>query len=252
MITHGHAGASKKTTADAKKLGLAKEPHISFSWICHMAAHATIEVLQDLGCACAIFSSFACKLYDNNQIPNVGPFYLSPNLHHRNWCCINLIEHQHPGASTPQSALTQEDIKEAIIAANPDCFILKAAHNPTATYCVLYYSVSTSTAPPPPSKVDILLPGMMHLPSLPALLITWKNELPLVPFSVLILQKLQGWNNHQNAVEDKYIKKAPVGAQDLGCLIGGSGRNVAVLREVKQTRPWSDRIIFSEEFKCLS
>jgi hypothetical protein len=153
----------------------------------------------------------------------------------------------------PQSTLTQEDIKEAIVAADPDRFILKATRDPTATYRVLYYSVSTSTAPSSSSKVDILLPGVMHLPALPTSLITWKNELPLVPFSVLILQKLQGWDDHRNAVEDRYIKKAPVDAQDLGCLIGGgSGRNVAVLREVKQTRPWSDRILFGEEFERLS
>ena len=43
------------------------------------------------------------------------------------------------------------------------------------------------------SKVDILLPGVMHLPALPTSMITRISSLPLVPFPVLLLQKLQGW-----------------------------------------------------------
>jgi hypothetical protein len=150
--------------------------------------------------------------------------------------------------------LVQEDIKDAIVAADPDHFILKAASDPTATYRVLYYSLSNSTARSNSSKVDILLPGVMHLPALPTSLIAWKGELPLVPFSVLILQKLQGWDDHRNAVEDKYTRKAPLDAQDLAYLIGStsSRRNAVVLGELKQTRPWSNRILFSEEFERLS
>ena len=93
----------------------------------------------------------------------------------------------------------------------------------------------------------------MHLPALPTWRIERKNELPVVPFSVLILQKLQGWDDHRNAVEDRYKKKAPADAKDLIWLIGGGGgKNAAVLRELKQRRPWNDRTLFTEEFERLS
>jgi hypothetical protein len=156
----------------------------------------------------------------------------------------------------PESTHNQEDIKEAIVSADPDHFVLKAARDPDATYRVLYFCISASptasTARYRSSKVDILLPGVMHLPALPTSLIVWKNELPIVPFSVLILQKLQGWDDHRTAVEERYTEKAPVDAKDLAWLIGGANRNAAVLRELKQRRPWSDRTLFSEEFERLS
>jgi hypothetical protein len=157
---------------------------------------------------------------------------------------------------SPESSYTQEDIKAAIVSADPDHFVLKAARDPAATYRVLYFclsaSTSASTARSCSSKVDILLPGVMHLPALPTSLIEWKNELPVIPFSVLILQKLQGWDDHRNAVEERYTEKAPVDAKDLAWLIGGGGRNAAVLRDLKERRPWNDRTFFSEEFERLS
>lgn len=77
--------------------------------------------------------------------------------------------------------------------------------------------------------------------------------MPLVPYSVLVLQKLQGWDDHRNATEERYVQKAPADKKDLEWLIGGGGRrNAAVLRELKQSRPWSDRTLFSEEFERLS
>jgi hypothetical protein len=153
------------------------------------------------------------------------------------------------------STHTQEDIKEAIISADPHHFVLKAARDQAATYRVLYFclSVSTTIAKSSSSKVDILLPGVMNLPALPTSLIEWKSQLPVVPFSVLILQKLQGWDDHRKAEEKRYRQKAPVDAQDLEWLIGsGDGRNVGVLMYLMERRPWNDRTLFSEEFERLS
>jgi len=100
------------------------------------------------------------------------------------------------------------------------------------------------------SKVDILLPGIMHLPALPTSKITYISSLPVVPFPVLLLQKLQGWSDHRAATEARYRAKIGDDARDLEwCL------NVQ-LRSVKYTRNknemWSDRTMFSEEFEALS
>jgi hypothetical protein len=152
------------------------------------------------------------------------------------------------------STHTQEDIKEAIVSADPEHFVLKAPRDPAATYRVLYFCLSiSSTSKSSSSKVDILLPGVMHLPALSASLIEWKGQLPVVPLSVLILQKLQGWDDHRKAEEERYTQKAPVDAKDLAWLIGGGGgKNARVLIYLKKRRPWNDRALFSEEFEGLS
>lgn len=227
---------SNPNATSLKKAKRGKEPRISFTQVRRLAAQTAVRVLYQLGFSCAIFGSFACKLYGNSRIPNDVDILVLP---------------------PPESSHTQEDIKEALVSADPDHFILKEPRDPAASYRVLYFclsaSASASTARSSSSKVDILLPDVMHLPALPTSLIEWKGELPVVPLSVLILQKLQGWDDHRNAVEERYKKKVPADVKDVVWLIGGGdGRNAAVLRDLKQRRPWNDRALFSEEFERLS
>ena len=42
-----------------------------FMRIRSLAAHTTVTILAELGLPCAIFGSMACKIYGNQQIPNV-------------------------------------------------------------------------------------------------------------------------------------------------------------------------------------
>lgn len=179
-------------------------------------------------------------------------------------------------------------------------FILKAARDPSATYKVLYFvakprpssdvisrdsmnhdtttndndaaddddNISQEFTSPVriprrfSSKVDILLPGIMHLPALPTSMITRLSSLPLVPFPVLLLQKLQGWADHSVATEARYRRKISVDSRDLEwCLNsrnvkrhllqyvsnGRQGRQEECLKEL-----WSDRRMFNEEFEALS
>lgn len=111
------------------------------------------------------------------------------------------------------------------------------------------------------SKVDILLPGVMHLPALPTFMITHVSSLPLVPFPVLLLHKLQGWADHCAATEARYRAKIGEDGRDLEwCLSQGNVRHL--LKYVKYRKNtsrkeclkemWSDRIMFSEEFEALS
>ena len=160
---------------------------------------------------------------------------------------------------------------------------MKRARNPSATYKVLHFIAkprpSTPIIPPDAtnddsvpeftipvsiprrnsSKVDILLPGTMHLPALPTSMITQLHSLPLVPFPVLLLQKLQGWADHSAATEARYRRKISVDSRDLEwCL---NQRNVkrhlmkyasnGSQRE-RLKKLWSDRTMFSEEFEALS
>jgi hypothetical protein len=101
----------------------------------------------------------------------------------------------------------------------------------------------------------------MHLPALPTSMITHLSSLPLVPFPVLLLQKLQGWADHSASREARYRLKIGVDSGDLEwCLnkrnvkryllkyaSNGSQKGEECLKGL-----WSDRTMFSEEFEALS
>ena len=109
------------------------------------------------------------------------------------------------------------------------------------------------------SKVDILLPGVMHLPALPTSMITQISSLPLVPFPVLLLQKLQGWADHSASTESRYRRKIGVDSRDLEWCLDSRNVKRHLLKYVNNGRQkeglkqlWSDRTMFSEEFGALS
>jgi hypothetical protein len=112
------------------------------------------------------------------------------------------------------------------------------------------------------SKVDILLPGVMHLPALPVFMITQLSYLPLVPFPVLLLHKLQGWADHCMATEARYRAKIGVDARDLKWCLDQRNVQRHLMKYVRyRSSPslkerfkeiWSDRTMFSEEFEALS
>ncbi|KAF9458896.1 hypothetical protein BDZ94DRAFT_1269618 [Collybia nuda] len=190
---------------------------------------AAVSILQNMNIRCAIFGSMGCRMFGNPRPPNDVDVLLLP---------------------PPGNESTQEDFKTAIVARDPVHFFLKNAKDPKATYKVLYYRLD-NTSKKETSKVDILLPGVMHLPALSMEKIVWQrrgeNVLPVVPFAVLLLQKLQGWDDHRTATENRYIKKAPVDVTDL--------TNMLQMRHVYPlvvSRPWSDRTLFSEEFEQRS
>ena len=66
------AEPSNSNATTVKKSARAKGPHVPFSRIRQLAAQAAVGALHQLGLPCAIFGSFACKLYGNSRIPNVG------------------------------------------------------------------------------------------------------------------------------------------------------------------------------------
>ena len=106
-------------------------------------------------------------------------------------------------------------------------------------------------------------------------MITRLHSLPLVPFPVLLLQKLQGWSDHNASKEARYRLKIGVDSGDLEwCLnwknvkryfLCGDGGSSASENSKKKKRElwkdktvlnfkelWSDRMMFSEEFETLS
>ena len=97
----------------------------------------------------------------------------------------------------------------------------------------------------------------MHLPALPTSMIKQRKSLPLVPFPVLLLQKLQGWADHSAATEARYRLKIGVDSRDLEWCLDGRTVERHLLKYVRSRKErlkalWSDRRMFSEEFEALS
>jgi len=124
--------------------------------------------------ACLV-GGLACNLFGNSRKPNdIDILCLTCNLE-------------------------QEALKSRLVALNPKFYLVRARDS-TAKYKVLWY---TPTQYGPCIKVDILLPGVLDIPSIPSSSITRDNDakLPCAPFSLVLLLKLQAWIHHGEALE---------------------------------------------------
>jgi hypothetical protein len=153
-----------------------------------------------------------------------------------------------------------EDLKRMIANDHPS-FFLKNSKQPRATYQILWYRYFTQDHPGVDTefKVDILLPGIMHLPCLRHELIEWvestqriasdvtSDTLPLLPLSVVLLQKLQAWDDHKFAEQRHYIVKQHQDAQDIQNML-----KLGCVLDLGYTQSWHDFDLFDEEFQLLS
>ncbi|RXW17708.1 hypothetical protein EST38_g8145 [Candolleomyces aberdarensis] len=190
------------------------------------AAQATVRIFTKEAIPCASFGSLATKLYGSSRCPKD----------------VDLLIYQDPALEEPWAA---EQLKKLLLDKDPRHFYLTLPRDPEATYRVLWYRQSYLG---PTCKVDVLIPGTMHLPNLPPTLSKWINNVPLVPFSLLLLHKLQGWDDHRLAEEDYKRRKMPQDAADIKRLLGME----ALVKELVNSKPWADRVLFSEEFEELT
>lgn len=153
---------------------------------------------------------------------------------------VDLLVLQRPEAQQR----TTEQLKELLVSIDRQ-FYLKSARDPQATYKVLWFRSSSGGRH---CKVDILIPGIMHLPNLLPKMIRWIDRIPLVPFSVLLLQKLQGWDDHRNMTETHKNQKQHSDAADIRWMLELQSE-MAALRGLK---PWDDVQLFDKEFQLLS
>ncbi|EKM84411.1 hypothetical protein AGABI1DRAFT_32924 [Agaricus bisporus var. burnettii JB137-S8] len=209
------------------------------------AAHSTVAILKNHGISCAMFGSLACNLYGDFRHPkDVDVLVL------------------HPPADSKVPLYSDEDLKKLIADADPDHYYLKLPRNPEAPYRILYYHEKSLDC-----KVDILTPGTMHLPNLlppssspngtpvttttsspnPSQIVTISG-IPLVPFSLLLLHKLQGWSDHRSAPEQFKRHKQHQDAADIRKLLAMSN----LVKPLQQIRPWTDNELFSPEFQVLT
>ena len=148
------------------------------------------------------------------------------------------------------NTISIEGLKLAIEHLDPAHFYLIPLKRPGAAYKVLYYRLNNASTVQTIStscKVDLVFPGTLRLPTLPRTQIFWDEGLPLIPFCLLLLQKLQGWDDHRISEEDIKRLKQGTDAKDVQGLLELSGTV-----PLRFSRPWSDRLLFSEELEVLS
>lgn len=94
------------------------------------------------------------------------------------------------------------------------------------------------------------MPGIMSLPSLSTQDIINRSGLPVIPYSLLLLQKLQAWDDHRLSKEERYKKKVPIDAKDVMWLL--TSTNVSDHIPKGSSDYWSNRAFFSEAFEMAS
>lgn len=152
----------------------------------------------------------------------------------------------------PEAPFDAEKVKQDIAEMDPVHFRLESPRDPTATYRVLYFAVDEGMAPPHTfhknkCKIDVLVPPLLHLPCLSAAEIKHRGELPVVPFPLLLLQKLQGWDDHRRMKEYYKFEKHVTDAVDVQCLL-----ELEHVVSLRFARPWNNSALFSPKFMHLS
>ena len=113
-------------------------------------------------------------------------------------------------------SIDQETVKAMIVAKDEGFFLVKSKR-PGATYKILYYALKPWGAW---CKVDILLPGILNIPFVPANRITRIRGIPLMPLFAVLLLKLQGWTDHRDSDREDWQEKQYVDLEDVKELLG--------------------------------
>lgn len=157
----------------------------------------------------------------------------------------NVDDHLVSGSVKSQSRFTAEELKDLILRTNSQHFYLKMPRDPAAEYRILWYRQKYQGEE---CKVDILVPGTMHLPFLKPDRVVWIQNLPLVPFSLLLFHKLKGWDDHCKAEEAHYRRRQQQDAADVAKLLGLRHW----MRSLKGSKLLDDKELFGGEFKALT
>ncbi|KIL64843.1 hypothetical protein M378DRAFT_162691 [Amanita muscaria Koide BX008] len=152
-------------------------------------ARRTVEALEEGGYRCCLFGSAACNLWGmSDRMPNDIDVVVFTNH-------------------------SQEDIKDYLINANDRFFIV------VGNFRVLWYNICW---PRLRVKVDILIPGPepMGIPYVPeGAIVPSSSGIPVIPFLLLLILKVQGWRHHRTSFKNKDRAKIPQDEVDIKQLL---------------------------------
>ncbi|TCD63498.1 hypothetical protein EIP91_005331 [Steccherinum ochraceum] len=165
------------------------------------AARAAITIFAGQGLPSCLCGGTGCALYGTSRTPND----------------VDIV--------VLTSAYDTEELKRMVVRSSSK-FELKPSRKIGATYKILYYRVYTYGLRA--CKVDILTPGIMHIPdaNIPIARIELIDNLPAMPFMPLLLLKLQAWGDHGDSDRSDFRAKQYFDARDIAELLV-----IAVMRE---------------------
>lgn len=123
----------------------------------------------------------------------------------------------------------QETLKRMLVNANSDFYLL-TPRTPGATYMVLWYEEGHAlhSLYGTRCKVDILLPGIMNIPTVPPEKVLTHNGLPAMPLIPHLFLKLQAWADHRASLRPDQIRKQYTDVRDIDALL-----DIAVVKRVR-------------------
>jgi len=166
------------------------------------ATNAAVRVFEAQGTRICAVGGLACRLLGNPRTPND----------------VDLL--------VLDTTSSQEQIKRVLVDANSR-FYLIPARSPLATYKVLWYRTALDIR----VKVDLLQPGIMSIPNVLPSDIVYKNsqdtgridrtqvQIPIAPFGLVLLLKLQAWEQHRDSSEFRFQNKQYTDSRDIDTLL---------------------------------
>lgn len=182
------------------------------------ATNATVKVFEARGTKICAVGGLACKLLGNNRTPNVCVEALIVTSANHPTCHLMT---QDVDLLLLDTTSSQEEIKRVLVNANSQ-FYLIPARNPQNTYKVLWYRTNMGVR----VKVDLLQPGIMSIPSISPNEVEYKgvyggthNQIPIAPFGLVLLLKLQAWAQHRDSTEFRFRQKQYTDVADIDVLL---------------------------------
>ena len=136
------------------------------------------------------------------------------------------------------SVYGQETLKEMLVTADPDFYLVLPRRGIAAGYKVLWYQkgrgsnaytqYTRSSLFQARCKVDILVPGIMNIPTVPAERVRTLSALPTMPILPHLFLKLQAWADHRASHRSDQIAKQYVDVDDIKRLL-----EIAVARRAR-------------------
>ncbi|KDR86023.1 hypothetical protein GALMADRAFT_235214 [Galerina marginata CBS 339.88] len=204
------------------------------------AARTVTGIFNAHGLSCAVFGSLASKLYGCARCPKDVDLLVSQDPVYD----TSSDSESSDSTSGKRATLDAGQLKDLVLRSNSRNFYLKMPRDPSAEYRILWYRTRYQG---PECKVDILIPGTMHLPHLRPERVLVIDTIPVVPFSLLLYHKLQGWDDHCQAEEPYKKQKQHQDAGDIRRLMALKH----LIEGLRQTKS-QDEELFSEEFWALT
>ncbi|KAF9650327.1 hypothetical protein BDM02DRAFT_3112310 [Thelephora ganbajun] len=198
-------------------------PNMPRYWEILDIARVTINTLKEIGVEdCCFIGGMACKLY------TCGKGRQPKDLD------ILCLTSYPGGAESIKRRLCEED----------DRFFTVRARNPNNRWKVLYWRTDSDEPGFERFKIDILIPGVMDLPYVHPHYIIKIDKFPCAPLVLLLLHKLQGWDDRRGSRRPDFLAKIPGDVQDIGDLL-----RIANRLGLKVTKP---KPYISHYFRSIS